>query len=176
MMTRARWIDGAIEGGLVGGGRAFNYEEGGGDPEELWDFETASSSFYPQLKAWYDERNTEWLAAILKEKEDEERENDEELDELPAKTPLQSCIEGATWAATGFGSGGGMFHAYQRALRFRAAKFYAEKYLEEYHHLPQGLHKVVVTYGPRGTADIETPMNSSSVGTLDIDIIYPTMP
>ena len=169
-------IDGAIEGGLVGGGRAFNYEEGGGDPEELWDFETASSSFYPQLKAWYDERNTEWLAAILKEKEDEERENDEELDELPAKTPLQSCIEGATWAATGFGSGGGMFHAYQRALRFRAAKFYAEKYLEEYHHLPQGLHKVVVTYGPRGTADIETPMNSSSVGTLDIDIIYPTMP
>ena len=62
-------LDSAVEGGLVGGGRQWNFDASGGDPEDYFDFETASSQFYPQLAAWYDEANAKWLAAIQKEKE-----------------------------------------------------------------------------------------------------------
>jgi hypothetical protein len=53
-------MDNAQEDGLVGGAREFNYREGG-DAEEIYDFETASSSYYPELSKWYDEANEEWL-------------------------------------------------------------------------------------------------------------------
>ena len=72
-------LDNAIDGGLVGGAREWNYREGGGSPEEIYDFETASSAFYPQLSEWYDAANEEWLSSeeeILEREriEDEEGE------------------------------------------------------------------------------------------------------
>ena len=57
-------IDCACEGGLVGGGRQSNYSGLGDeheDPEDYYDFETASSAFYPEIKRWYDTLNEEWL-------------------------------------------------------------------------------------------------------------------
>jgi hypothetical protein len=29
--------------------------------EEVYDFETASSTYYSELESWYDEANKEWL-------------------------------------------------------------------------------------------------------------------
>ena len=57
-------MDHAVDGGLVGSARSCNYA-GGTTAEEIYDFETAASAFYPQLGAWYDEANEEWLAEEL---------------------------------------------------------------------------------------------------------------
>ena len=55
-------IDNAEEGGgLIDNAKNFTYEDGGYEPEEYYDFATAESAFYPQLKDWYDEVNEEWL-------------------------------------------------------------------------------------------------------------------
>ncbi len=53
-----------MDGGLVGSGRDWHYDDGGSTAEEIYDFETASSAFYPQLAAWYDAVNEEWLERV----------------------------------------------------------------------------------------------------------------
>ena len=62
-------IDNAVEGGLVGSGRDSNFQEAGGfsSADEIYDFETAHSQFYPELEAWYGEANDEWLTRMMKE-------------------------------------------------------------------------------------------------------------
>lgn len=70
-------IDGAVEGGLVGNGRDWHYHEGGSTADEIFDFETASSAYYPQLAKWYDEVNEEWLNRVKRDEEEEEREAEE---------------------------------------------------------------------------------------------------
>lgn len=55
--------------------------EGGSDVEELVDFATVSSAFYPELDSWYAEVVAEWAAPILEEirrqkEEDEARERE----------------------------------------------------------------------------------------------------
>jgi hypothetical protein len=62
-------IDNAVEGGLVGSGRDSNFQEAGGftSADEIYDFETAHSQFYPELEAWYGEANDEWLTRMIKE-------------------------------------------------------------------------------------------------------------
>ena len=57
-------IDGAVDGGLVGSGRDWHYDDGGSTAEEIYNFETASSAFYPQLAVWYDAVNEEWLERV----------------------------------------------------------------------------------------------------------------
>jgi hypothetical protein len=57
-------MDHAVDGGLVGSARSYNYKSGA-TAAEIYDFETASSAFYPKLSAWYDEANEEWLAEQL---------------------------------------------------------------------------------------------------------------
>ena len=57
-------LDGAVDGGLVGSGRDWHYNDGGSTAEEIYNFETASSAFYPQLAAWYDAVNEEWLERV----------------------------------------------------------------------------------------------------------------
>ena len=56
-------IDSAEEnGGLVESAKNCNYEaEIGYELEDVYDFGTAKSAFYPQLEDWYDEVNEEWL-------------------------------------------------------------------------------------------------------------------
>ena len=64
------------DGGLVGHAKNCNYSIGD-DLEDIYDFETADSAFYPQLADWYDEVNEEWL----KEKKEELRKMDIKKDE-----------------------------------------------------------------------------------------------
>ena len=56
-----RLIDNACDGGLVGAYRVANYDWDHDEPDDYYDFETASSTFYPELKGWYDQLNMEWL-------------------------------------------------------------------------------------------------------------------
>lgn len=65
-------IDNARENGLVGNGQNYHFYEYGEEAEEIYDFETASSAFYPELAKWYDEVNEEWLVERQKEREQEE--------------------------------------------------------------------------------------------------------
>jgi hypothetical protein len=61
-------IDNAREGGgLIDSAKNFYPEE----PEEYYDFATAESAFYPQLRGWYDESNNEWLESKLEIKKQE---------------------------------------------------------------------------------------------------------
>jgi hypothetical protein len=50
------------EGGLVSHWRDYNYDPGVVDPDQIYDFATVSSDFYPELGQWYDEANEEWLS------------------------------------------------------------------------------------------------------------------
>jgi hypothetical protein len=68
-------IDGAAKNGLVGHARAVHHEHGSA-PQDTWDFETAVSTFYPQLAAWYDECNAEWLKTALKDWGEDEEEDE----------------------------------------------------------------------------------------------------
>ena len=167
-------LDSAVEGGLVGGGRQWNFDASGGDPEDYFDFETASSQFYPQLAAWYDKANAEWLAAIQKERSDEELACEEAAgaEALRVRTPLEVCFSSATWVNEGWSGAGGMHAAFQGGLRRRAAEHFAQTFQEKYGRLPEGLHKVSVTYGPPGTADIVTPIGDQK-GRLEVEITFP---
>ncbi len=69
-------IDGAAENGLVGHARAVLNEQGSGGPQDIWDFETAVSTFYPQLAAWYAECSAEWLRTALKDWGEDEEDNE----------------------------------------------------------------------------------------------------
>jgi len=51
-------------GGLIGHARQMNYDYSG-NAEDLFDFASISSEFYPQLSRWYDQANEEWLDARL---------------------------------------------------------------------------------------------------------------
>ena len=67
-------IDNAREGGgLIDCAKNFYPEE----PEEYYDFATAESAFYPQLRGWYDEANNEWLENKLELKRQKEIEEEE---------------------------------------------------------------------------------------------------
>jgi hypothetical protein len=67
-------IDNAREGGgLIDSAKNFYPEE----PEEYYDFATAESAFYPQLRDWYDESNNEWLESKLELKRQKEIEEEE---------------------------------------------------------------------------------------------------
>ena len=64
-------IDNAREGGgLIDSAKNFYPEE----PEEYYDFATAESAFYPQLRGWYDESNNEWLEDKLELKRQKEQD------------------------------------------------------------------------------------------------------
>ncbi len=57
---------------LVDEPRECNYAGGAyGGPEEIYDFATASSAYYPELAHWFDEANEEWL----KREEEEDVKN-----------------------------------------------------------------------------------------------------
>lgn len=70
MLRMIDLIDNATEdGGLVDCFRDYNYREGGLDPDQIYDFATVSSDFYPELGQWYDEANEEWLETETKKSE-----------------------------------------------------------------------------------------------------------
>ena len=84
-------IDNAREGGgLIDSAKNFYPEE----PEEYYDFATAESAFYPQLRDWYDEANNEWLEEKLelkrqKEIEEECRRKEEQDKKNTQKSEIQ---------------------------------------------------------------------------------------
>lgn len=72
MRRMIKLIDNAQEhGGLSGHARQWNYEYTD-DAEGLYDFATISSEFYPELGAWYDAANEEWLEQNTTIEEEEE--------------------------------------------------------------------------------------------------------
>ena len=66
------------EGGLSSCARHYNFECEG-CAEELYDFATITSDFYPALEAWYDLSNQEWLEAntVVEDWEDPDWEDEE---------------------------------------------------------------------------------------------------
>jgi hypothetical protein len=74
-------IDNAEDGGgLVAAHRIFHYDDGC-PAEEYYDFATAESGFYPQLKSWYDDVNEEWLEEKKEEERQKELEEEREYQE-----------------------------------------------------------------------------------------------
>jgi hypothetical protein len=48
---------------LIDGPREINYDGGCAcSPDEIFDFSTVSSAFYPELASWFDRANDEWLS------------------------------------------------------------------------------------------------------------------
>ena len=85
----------------------FNHENGTGDPEDVRDFISVSSAFYPELGEWYADTVNEWADPIIEERrrEDEEYERQAKIaeeestrqrrieDELIAASPAKSPWE-----------------------------------------------------------------------------------
>ena len=63
---------------LVNGPRDINYDGGCAcSPEEIYDFCTVSSPYYPQLGPWYDTANEDWLKIeLVKQNDDDEFDAD----------------------------------------------------------------------------------------------------
>ena len=60
------------------------------DPEEHYNFATAESAFYPQLKDWYDESNNEWLEDKLELKRQKEQDKkNTQKSEIPLRPMTQ---------------------------------------------------------------------------------------
>ena len=80
-------IDNAREGGgLIDSAKNFYPEE----PEEYYDFATAESAFYPQLRDWYDESNNEWLEDKLELKRQKEQDKkNTQKSEIPLRAGTQ---------------------------------------------------------------------------------------
>lgn len=59
----------------------MNHEYGTGDPEDVRDFATVSSAFYPELGGWYADMVDAWADAIIEERrrENEEHEREEKI-------------------------------------------------------------------------------------------------
>ena len=101
-------IDNAREGGgLIDSAKNFYPEE----PEEYYDFATAESAFYSQLRGWYDESNNEWLEEKLELKrqkkiEEEECRRKEEQDKKPTKKSQIVPRPGTQEEATRLNNGG----------------------------------------------------------------------
>ena len=80
-------IDNAREGGgLIDSAKNYYPEE----PEEYYDFATAESAFYPQLRDWYDESNNEWLEDKLELKRQKEQDKkNTQKSEIPFRLGTQ---------------------------------------------------------------------------------------
>ena len=150
-------MDGAIEGGLVGNGRDFHADDGQ-PPEEIYDFETASSAFYAQLTEWYDEVNEEWLESrtqeeLRAEKEDEYEErfyegaevasSDEKLwrekniERLQLELSIETHLRSAKWVRSE-----GRFSGMGNQKKYESIRNYVVDYYEKYGELPKGKHVV----------------------------------
>jgi hypothetical protein len=79
-------IDNAREGGgLIDAAKNYYPEE----PEEYYDFATAESAFYPQLRDWYDESNDEWLEEKLELKSQKEQDK-KRIKKSPVRVKLMT--------------------------------------------------------------------------------------
>lgn len=85
-------IDGAIDYGLNGNAREYNYDAGS-EYEKLYDFASITSDFYPELHEWYDQSNSEWLddrreekTGLTKEEWLAEEYHDRFISEQPSQT------------------------------------------------------------------------------------------
>ncbi len=79
----------SCSGGLIDCSKNFYPEE----PEEYFDFATAESAFYPQLRDWYDESNNEWLEDKLELKR--QKEQDKKRIKKSRTVPRAGTQEGA---------------------------------------------------------------------------------
>ena len=85
-------IDNAREGGgLIDCAKNYYPEE----PEEYYDFATAESAFYPQLRDWYDESNNEWLEEKLelKRQKEQDKKNTQKLPMGTRSATQERCDE-----------------------------------------------------------------------------------
>lgn len=71
-------INFADEHGLIDTFRRQNYIDGDTSPEDIYDFATASSAFYPDLERYYDLQNNMWLKKEKKRLKKEEKKLEKE--------------------------------------------------------------------------------------------------
>lgn len=162
---------------LIDRPRAMNYECC--SAEEVHDFCTVSSSFYPELRPWFDESNREWLVREEAQHQEDEfdiriadHEEDGGTNATSVSSPLKRCVASATWPIEAWNGAGGLVRVFNMALRRRAAGWFAEGHLKQNGELPVGTFNFKVTYGPGGGANIEPPLGDSS-GEKDVQITFP---
>lgn len=137
-------IDGAVENGLVGNSRIWFYHEGESTPEEIYDFETAYSAFYPQLAGWYDEDNQEWLDRVTRELEEAERAEEEE-EKRKANDPhfmkLSDWVKRAEYTQSSEERPSAL-SGMARAMKWKTIEAYVTDYYEKFSCLPTGIHSI----------------------------------
>jgi hypothetical protein len=150
-------IDNAVEGGLVGSGRNWHFEEGT-CADEIYDFETASSAFYTELSEWYDEANEEWLHE--KQSEEAQAELEEEYEERylagdPSESPeeevwrnthkndldreriIRDHLSKSEWKKIE-----GKYAGWGNSVRYNKIRLFIEEYLDSKNSLPTGIHSI----------------------------------
>lgn len=114
------------------------------------------------------------LAAEAETDDVEDAEEGEDEDEVP-KDNEPSLAEvwaaKATWVDEGWRGAGGMARAFHSALRRQAALVITQRALAQGAGLPEGSVTVDLTYGPRGTADLVSPLGNT--GRLQCTVTFP---
>jgi hypothetical protein len=150
-------IDNAVDGGLVGSGRSWQYEEDY-SAEEIYEFETASSAFYAELSGWYDEANKEWLhekkseeaqAELKREYEerylagDHSKSPEEEVwrntheNDLDREMIISKHLSKSEW-----GKIEGKHAGFGNSVRYKKIRSFIEEYLESKNSLPTGIYSI----------------------------------
>jgi len=125
-------IDLSREGGLVGSGRDYHFDEYGSDPEEIYDFETAASAFYPELEAWYDAVNEEWLEAKSCKIAEEPKTPEKRIKAWIKRAEFSQPEVRSSLANAGFAA----------AATMLLIKNYVQAYFEKTGSLPTGKHEI----------------------------------
>ena len=135
-------MDNAEDGGLVGSGRDWHFAEANCKAEEIYNFETASSAFYPHLEDWYDEINKEWLVEKVEERNREDKKHEEEQDRKtnhPLRKEINEWVGRATFASQHFSGYGGFVC---KAMDRGSVRNYVMIYVDKFGYFPKGTHSV----------------------------------
>jgi len=131
---------------LVTGPRDMNLE-GGCTPEDIYNFATVTSVFYPDLEAYYSEANDAWLEDRQREEaEEEERyEREAEIEADRTKRKLAPHRDRIDKYVLCFGDRTIPNPRWRGYLKLQdVAKQYIEEYLLAHGELPSGKHKISV--------------------------------
>ena len=138
-------IDSADEHGLMDTFRLQNYTDGDTSPEDIYDFATASSAFYPDLERYYDLQNDKWLKKEKKRLEKEEKKLEKEekkLEKIKKKQdkklkPFRDYAEKSVFQDV---SGGYGALVYQK--RILGITQFVKNYFKKYKKLPKDKHYI----------------------------------
>ena len=109
--------------------------------DEIYDFATVSSEFYPQIASWFDEANEAWRLDREQEcQEDEDEEIKQALDQARWDTEIEAFV--SKWKMQKSNEVGTWSGSLGRSLRIAVLWKYTREYCRREAAFPTGSHTI----------------------------------